>query len=133
MLFTVKASPNNTKNSQQSFYHKQLSQEKSRLNGRQKQGVMTLQSRFQPWRLKARIKLPPTPATRHHRSPPVLPPPTPRPAPHLRLVLPERAVALEQFVEHAAVAEPVGAAVVHLTLGQHLRRHVPVRPAEGAK
>ena len=44
----------------------------------------------------------------------------------LGLVLPERAVALQQLVEHAAEAEPVGRGVVGRALAQHLGRHVAV-------
>ena len=49
----------------------------------------------------------------------------------LGLVLPERAVALQQLVQHAAEAEPVGARVVRSALGQHLGRHVAVRAHRG--
>jgi len=51
----------------------------------------------------------------------------------LRLVLPERAVPLQQLVEHAPKAEPVGAGVVRRALGQNLRGHVPVRSDAGVR
>lgn len=44
----------------------------------------------------------------------------------LGLVLAERRVALEQLVEHAAEAEPVGRRVVARALGQHFWSHVAV-------
>lgn len=36
-------------------------------------------------------------------------------------------MSLEQLVQHAAEAEPVGTRVVRRPLGEHLRRHVAVR------
>ena len=42
-------------------------------------------------------------------------------------MLSEGTVPLQQFVEHAAEAEPVRAGVVRRALGQHLGRHVAVR------
>jgi hypothetical protein len=44
----------------------------------------------------------------------------------LGLVLPERAVSLEQLVEHASKGEPVGTRVVGSSLGEYFRRHVAV-------
>ena len=44
----------------------------------------------------------------------------------LGLVLPEGAVALQQLVQHAAEAEPVGGGVVGRALAQDLRGHVAV-------
>ena len=46
---------------------------------------------------------------------------------HLCFVLSEGTVPLQQFVEHAAEAEPVRAGVVRRALGQHLGGHVAVR------
>lgn len=51
----------------------------------------------------------------------------------LGFVLPERRVALEQFVQHAAEAEPVRARVVRCALGQDLRRHVAVGADRGVR
>lgn len=45
----------------------------------------------------------------------------------LGLVLPEGTVPLQQFVDHAAEAEPVSATVVAHALTKDLRRHVAVR------
>lgn len=51
-----------------------------------------------------------------------------------RLVLAERRVAFEQFVQHASEAEPIGARVVRRALREHFRRHVAVRStAESTK
>ncbi len=44
-----------------------------------------------------------------------------------RLVLTERRMAFEQFVQHAAEAEPIGAGIVGRPLRQDFRRHVAVR------
>lgn len=45
----------------------------------------------------------------------------------LGLVLPERAMAFKQFVDHAPETEPISAAVVAHALTKNLRGHVTVR------
>lgn len=45
----------------------------------------------------------------------------------LRLVLPKRAVAFQQLVDHATEAEPIGAAVITHPFTKNLGRHVAVR------
>lgn len=49
----------------------------------------------------------------------------------LGLVLPERAMAFQQFVDHAAKTEPIGAAVIAHALTKNLRGHVTVRSNAG--
>lgn len=44
-----------------------------------------------------------------------------------RLMLPERRMAFEQFVQHATEAEPIGAGIVGRAFRQYFGRHVTVR------